>query len=210
MKAKSITASSTGESSRVACPITIASPRPVATSASAKRSVYGRRSKKPSGSSERRSAASSAKLPSSARSAMRARARIGKWWLHCGQTFSSWAPGPGATGEQVSDAQDARRRPARWLNYKRGLAIRRSGEVGQQVRRVRRPEARRRIPPGRRAVEAAVALHVVVADGDVEEVVGVDGRIEGQVVQQRIDQTQAVARDLGGDCHEPRPLRRGQ
>ena len=52
-------------SSILARPITIASPSPVETSASASRSVYGRWSKKPSGSSERRSAASSAKLPAS-------------------------------------------------------------------------------------------------------------------------------------------------
>src|SRR6266536_322388 len=87
MKAKSITASWKGAPSSVAWPVTIASPRPVATSASASRSVYGRRSKKPSGSSERSSAASSVKLPSSARLAIRARARIGKWWPHCGQTL---------------------------------------------------------------------------------------------------------------------------
>jgi len=66
--------------------ITIASPRPVLSSASASRSVYGRRSKKASGSSERSSAASSTKVPSSAIEAMRVRARIGKWYPQCVQT----------------------------------------------------------------------------------------------------------------------------
>ena len=61
MNAKSITASWQGCRSIVALPITIASPSPVSSSASASRSVYGRRSKKPSGSAERRSAASSTK-----------------------------------------------------------------------------------------------------------------------------------------------------
>jgi hypothetical protein len=79
MKAKSMTASSQPLPSIAACPITIASPSPVFISASARRSVYGRRSKKLSGSSERRSDASSTKEPSSASHAMRERARIGKW-----------------------------------------------------------------------------------------------------------------------------------
>ena len=77
---KSMTASSHGRLSTAAWPITIASPRPVDVSASASRSVYGRRSKKLSGSSDRRSAASSTKLPRSASDAIRARALIGKWW----------------------------------------------------------------------------------------------------------------------------------
>ena len=46
MNEKSMTASSHGCSSIVAWPITIASPSPVDSSASASRSVYGRRSKK--------------------------------------------------------------------------------------------------------------------------------------------------------------------
>ena len=86
MKEKSITASSHGLPSIAACPITIASPRPVESSASASRSAYGRRSKNCSGSSERRSAASSANVPSSASEAMRERAFIGKWWPHCVHT----------------------------------------------------------------------------------------------------------------------------
>ena len=52
-------------SSIAARPMTIASPSPVESSASASRSLYGRRSKNSSGSSERRSAASSTKLSSS-------------------------------------------------------------------------------------------------------------------------------------------------
>ena len=79
MNAKSITASSQACSSIAACPITIASPRPVETSASARRSVYGRRSKKSSGSSDRSSAASSSNVPPSTSCSIRARARTGKW-----------------------------------------------------------------------------------------------------------------------------------
>ena len=86
MNAKSMTASSQPRPSIVAWPITIASASPVDISASASRSVYGRRSKKPSGSSECRSVASSVKEPGSTSEAMRARARIGKWWPHCAQT----------------------------------------------------------------------------------------------------------------------------
>ena len=86
MKPKSIAASSTGWASISACPITIASPSPVFSSASASRSVYGFRSKKPSGSSERSSADSSTNEPSSASEAIRARTLIGKWWPHCVQT----------------------------------------------------------------------------------------------------------------------------
>src|SRR5579884_44170 len=80
MNAKSITASSIGCPSSDACPTTIASPSPVFSSASASRSVYGRRSKKSSGSSDRTSVASSTKVSGSAYQAMRSRARIGKWW----------------------------------------------------------------------------------------------------------------------------------
>ena len=86
MKEKSITASSHGMSSIVAAPITSASPSPVETSASASRSLYARRSKNASGSAERRSAASSAKLPLSASCSIRSRALTGKWWPHCVQT----------------------------------------------------------------------------------------------------------------------------
>ena len=74
MKPNSITASWHGSSSIAARPITIASPRPVESSASASRSVYGRRSKNSSGSSERSSAASSTKLSSSVSCAIRSRA----------------------------------------------------------------------------------------------------------------------------------------
>ena len=59
MKAKSMTASSQPRPSIAPWPITIASARPVFISASTRRSVYGRRSKKLSGSSEWRSEASS-------------------------------------------------------------------------------------------------------------------------------------------------------
>ena len=54
MNEKSITASRHGSASIRAVPVIIASPRPVETSASARRSVYGLRSKKSSGSPERR------------------------------------------------------------------------------------------------------------------------------------------------------------
>src|SRR4051794_12410324 len=79
MKVKSMTDSSTGCPSIVAWPMIAASPSPVFSSASARRSAYGRRSKKSSGSSERTSAASSRKEPGSAYQSIRARARIGKW-----------------------------------------------------------------------------------------------------------------------------------
>ena len=75
MNEKSITASSTGWPSIVARPTTIASARPVLSSASASRSTYGRRSKKPSGSAERTSAASSTNLPGSASHSIRAQRR---------------------------------------------------------------------------------------------------------------------------------------
>ena len=78
MKAKSITASSHACASIEAWPITIASPRPVLSSASASRSAYGRRSKNVSGSSERSSDASSANDPGSASCAIRTRAGTGK------------------------------------------------------------------------------------------------------------------------------------
>ena len=84
-----MTESSHGFPSIAACPITIASPRPVFISASASRSVYGRRSKKCSGSSERSSAASSTNDSASASDAIRDRARIGKWCPQCGQTQSA-------------------------------------------------------------------------------------------------------------------------
>ena len=92
MKEKSMTASWHGCSSIAARPITIASPSPVASSASASRSVYGRRSKKPSGSAERSSVGlllAGARVGELAH-ALDARA-TGKWWPHCGQTrrFSS-------------------------------------------------------------------------------------------------------------------------
>ena len=51
-----------------------ASPSPVATSASARRSVYALRSKKASGSAERRPASSSTNVPRSASCATRSRA----------------------------------------------------------------------------------------------------------------------------------------
>ena len=86
MNAKSMTASSQRTRSIAAEPITMASPWPVSCSASTSRSVYGRMSKKVSGSSERRSAASSLNVPSSASCAMRSFARTRKWWLQCGQT----------------------------------------------------------------------------------------------------------------------------
>ncbi len=89
MNEKSMTASSQGCSSIVALPITIASPSPVATSASASRSLYARRSKNSSGSAERRSAASSTKLPRSASCSIRFRAFTGKWWPQCEQTLSA-------------------------------------------------------------------------------------------------------------------------
>ena len=79
MNEKSMTASSHDFPSIEPWPITIASPSPVFISASARRSVYGRRSKKCRGSSERSSAASSTNVPSSASDAIRERARIGKW-----------------------------------------------------------------------------------------------------------------------------------
>jgi hypothetical protein len=78
MNEKSMTASSHAWPEIEAGPITIASPRPVESSASTSRSGYARTSKKTSGSSERRSAASSLKLPSSASCAMRSRACSGK------------------------------------------------------------------------------------------------------------------------------------
>ena len=74
-----MTASSHASLSIAALPITIASPRPVETSASASRSVYGRRSKKASGSSDRSSTASSWNVPVSTSCAIRSRARTGKW-----------------------------------------------------------------------------------------------------------------------------------
>ena len=86
MKLKSITASWQGSPSISARPITIASPSPVFSSASARRSVYGRRSKKPSGSAERSSPSSSAKDPVSASCSIRSRAESGKWWPHWGHT----------------------------------------------------------------------------------------------------------------------------
>ncbi len=78
MNEKSMTASSQPRPSIAACPITIASASPVDISASARRSVYGRRSKKPSGSSEWRSADSSTNESESASESMRTRARIVK------------------------------------------------------------------------------------------------------------------------------------
>ena len=61
-----MTASSHGRSSIAARPMIIASPSPVPSSASTRRSGYGRTSKKSSGFSERRSAASSSNVSSSA------------------------------------------------------------------------------------------------------------------------------------------------
>ena len=66
MKPKSITESWHGSPSISARPIRIASPWPVFSSASASRSVYGRRSKKSSGSAERSSVSSSENVPGSA------------------------------------------------------------------------------------------------------------------------------------------------
>ena len=60
MNEKSITASRHGRLSIRAVPVIIASPSPVETSASARRSVYGLRSKNPSGSLERNEVSSSA------------------------------------------------------------------------------------------------------------------------------------------------------
>ncbi|TMK70738.1 MAG: hypothetical protein E6G50_07590 [Actinobacteria bacterium] len=82
MNEKSMTASSQPLPSMRACPITIASPSPVLSSASASRSVYGRRSKKWSGSSLLTPAASSTNEPSSASDAIRERAFMAKWCPH--------------------------------------------------------------------------------------------------------------------------------
>ena len=86
MKAKSMTASSQGLRSMLAAPAMSASPSPVAISASAIRSEYARRSKKPSGSAERRSLSCSSNVPRSASWSTLRRARTEKWCPHCGQT----------------------------------------------------------------------------------------------------------------------------
>ena len=78
-KPKSITASTTERPPIIAVPTTIASPRPVASSAAARRSMYGFRSTKASGSAERRSAPTSTNVPWSVSCSIRSRAATGKW-----------------------------------------------------------------------------------------------------------------------------------
>ncbi len=79
MKPKSIVARTTGRPAIDAVPMTIASPRPVSSSAAARRSMYVLRSTKASGSAERRSASCSTNVPSSTSCSIRSRAPTGKW-----------------------------------------------------------------------------------------------------------------------------------
>ena len=83
-----MTASWQSRRSIFAWPVTMASPSCVSISAFASRSLYGRRSKNSSGSAERMSASSSAKVPESASWAIRSRARTLKWLPQCAQTQS--------------------------------------------------------------------------------------------------------------------------
>jgi len=78
MNEKSIVQSTQGMPAIVAVPAISAPPRPVATSASLRRSVYGRRSVKASGSAERRPSASGRKLPGSVSCSTRSSAPTGK------------------------------------------------------------------------------------------------------------------------------------
>ncbi len=78
-KLKSITASTAERPPIMAVPTTLASPRPVASSAAARRSMYGFRSMNASGSAERRSAPTSTNVPGSVSCEMRSRAVTAKW-----------------------------------------------------------------------------------------------------------------------------------
>ena len=90
MNAKSMTASSQALPSIAPRPITIASPRPVFSSASARRSRVGPQVEEVEWvvRAEVGGLLDEAALVGEA-DAMRARARIGKWWPHCEQTQSA-------------------------------------------------------------------------------------------------------------------------
>src|SRR5207244_6594763 len=83
----------------------------------------------------------------------------------------------------------------------------RSGEIGNEVCRVWRAKTSNRVPAYGRRVSGNRWVRLVVAAGDVEEVVGVLSGVGRDRVQRGVDETQAAALDLVGERHEAGPLR---
>src|SRR5713226_7137883 len=92
----------------------------------------------------------------------------------------------------------------------RSVAVGRLHEVWDQVRRVRRSEARDGIPAGCGRVAGDSRVGRVVAGGHVEEVVCVTSRARPERVKRGVDESEPAAVDLVGDGDQAGPLRAAQ